>query len=97
MYMQNLSGGKPGSVSADTDKARHRSVIQREIIMKDADYRRSVNEKIQIETEVKRLKNEEAHIRVSLLEKQARLLRLEQDIARSDGELHDLRKKLNLL
>ena len=97
MYTQNLSGGKPGGVSADADKDRHRSVIQREIVMKEVDNRRSVTEKIQIETDLKRLKNEEAHIRVSLTEKQARLLKLEQDIARSDAELHDLRKKLNLL
>jgi septal ring factor EnvC (AmiA/AmiB activator) len=97
MYMQNLSGGLPGSVSTDTEKARHRSAIQREIMMRELDYKRSVNEKIQVEAELKRLKNEEAHIRLSLQEKQTRLLKLEQDIARSDGELRDLKKKLNTL
>lgn len=95
--MQNMSGGTSGGASTDAEKSRHRSVIQREIMMKDADYRRSVNEKMQIETELRGLKNEEAHIRVSLLEKQARLIKLEQDIRRSDGELSELKKKLNLL
>jgi len=97
MYMQNLSGGMPGGMSTDSEKDRRRSAIQRETIMKDADYRRSVNEKIQIEAEINRLKNDEAHIKLSLQERQARLLKLEQEISRLDGEMRDLKKKLNLL
>ena len=97
MYMQNLSGGTPGGASADTEKAKHQSVIQREIMMKEVDYKRSVNEKIQIDSDIKRLKNEEAHIRVSIQEMQPRLLKLEQDIARADEELRNLKRKLNTL
>lgn len=95
--MQNMSSGASGGASADAEKSRHRNVIQREIMMKDADHRRSVNEKMQIETELRGLKNEEAHIRVSLSEKQGRLIKLEQDIKRLDGELGELKKKSNSL
>ena len=97
MHMQNLSGASQGSISTDTEKARHRSAIQREIMMKDVDYKRSVNEKMQIESELKKLKNDEAHIKISMQEKQARLIKMEQDISRSDGELRDLKRKLNTL
>jgi len=65
--------------------------------MKDSDYRRSISEKIQIESELKRLRNDEARVRMSLQERQTRLTKLEQDIAHSDEDLRELRKKLNLL
>lgn len=97
MYAQNLSGGMSSSVSADTEKTRRKNAIQREIIMKDSDYRRSISEKIQIESELKRLRNDEARVRMSLQERQTRLTKLEQDIAHSDEDLRELRKKLNLL
>jgi chromosome segregation ATPase len=99
MYDSNLAGGTSDSNSGvfGQDKTRQRSAIQREIIMQEADYRRSINEKIRLETEIRQLKNDEAHIRVSLQEKQEHLSHLEQDIARSDREIRELKKKLNTL
>ena len=95
--MQDFQSVAPVQSAPDQDKSRRRSVVQREIVMQEADYRRSINEKIKLEAEVRQLKNDEAHIRISLQEKQTHLTRLEQEIARGDSELHDLKKKLNTL
>lgn len=97
MYMQDFQSSTPVQGATDQDKSRRRSVIQREVVMQEADYRRSINEKIKLEAEVRQLKNDEAHIRISLQEKQAQLTRLEQEVARSDSELRELKKKLNTL
>jgi septal ring factor EnvC (AmiA/AmiB activator) len=95
--MQDFQSATPVQGATDQDKSRRRSVIQREIVMQEADYRRSINEKIKLEAEVRQLKNDEAHIRVSLQEKQAQLTHLEQEVARADSELRELKKKLNTL
>ena len=97
MYMQDFQSATSGQGIPDQDKSSKRSVVQREIVMQEADYRRSINEKIKLEAEVRQLKNDEAHIRISLQEKQTHLTRLEQEITRTDSELRDLKKKLNTL
>lgn len=98
MYTQNFSGPAAGqSASDDQDKARQRSAIQREMIMQEADLRRSVNEKANLEVEIRQLKNDEAHIKISLQEKETRLGRLAQDISRAETEMKELKKKLNTL
>jgi len=86
-----------GTADQDKDRARHRSAIQREMIMQEADLRRSVNEKAKLEVEIRQLKNDEAHIKISLQEREARLNRLAQDISRAEAEMKELKKKLNVL
>ena len=99
MYTQNSS--HPGNATAgsaagaDPDKTRQKNNLQREIMMKEMDYKKIFSEKIKLDAEVRKLKNDEAHIKVGLQERQTRLMKLEQDIARSDAELHELRKKFN--
>lgn len=93
MYNQNFSNQTQDAA----DKARQKNTLQRDIMMKEIDYKRKVNEKIHLEAEIRALKNEEAHIRVSLQEKQNRLSRLEQDNGKMENELSVLRKKMNSL
>ena len=79
------------------DKTRQKNEIQREIVMQEADYKKRLNEKVQIESEMRDLKRKEDQLRASIQEKQIRLARLEQEILVSDMALKNLRKKLNLV
>ncbi len=82
---------------AAQDKTRQKNEIQRQIVMQEADYKKRLNEKIQIESEMRDLKRKEDQIRAGIQEKQSRLSRLEQEILVSDTALKNLRKKLNLV
>ncbi len=79
------------------DKVRQKNEIQRQIIMQEADYKKRLNEKVQIESEMRDLKRKDDQIQASILEKRTRLARLEQEIIVSDTELKNLRKKLSLV
>jgi chromosome segregation ATPase len=81
----------------DAEKARQKNVLQREVMMQEIDFKRKTTEKMKLEGEVRALKNQEAHVRVSLQEKQSSLSRLDQDISKMDMELRDMRKKLSAL
>ncbi|MFA6382973.1 MAG: hypothetical protein WCX17_00945 [Parcubacteria group bacterium] len=99
--MQNFSNDDAsqdddGKATAQ-DKARRKSEIQRETIMIESDYRKLANEKASLDMEIRQLKKDEAHIKINLQEKQARLGKVEFELLQLDTNLKSLKKKLNLL
>ena len=101
MYIRNYAGNQRKDDGNEdnnkSDTAGQRSPLQREIIMKEGDYRKVINEKVKIDFEIKKLNQDEAQIRTNLREKQLSLTRLEQDKKNLEEDLSRLKKKLNLL
>jgi len=105
MYINNYPSNQRKNEKSDSgdktakkpDTANEKSAVQREIIMQEADNRRMVNEKVKIDFEVKKLKQDETELRINLRDRQLRLSRLEQEIKTSEDNLSRLRRKLNLL
>lgn len=99
--MQNLShnsvqgGGQDGG--DDQDKSRQKNTLQRDIIMTEADFKKYHNEKVQLEAEIRALKKDEAHIKINLQEKQARLGKVDYELTQAETVLKGLKKKMNLL
>lgn len=84
MYIRNYPGSQKNDNGNNDknnkpDSSGQRGAIQREIIMKEGDYRKVINEKVKIDFEIKKLNEDEAQIRNNLREKQLSLTRLEQD------------------
>jgi chromosome segregation ATPase len=94
--MQNFSSDDAGQADAQ-DKSRQKTNIQREMIMVESDYRKLANEKANLDMEVRQLKKDESHIKMSLQEKQTRLGKVEYELLQLDTTLKSLKKKLNLL
>lgn len=79
------------------DKSRQINTIQRDMIMAEDDFKKYNNEKIQLESEIRALKKEEAHLKINLQDKQGRLSKVEYELTQAEAILKNLKKKLNLL
>ncbi|MEK7598460.1 MAG: hypothetical protein AAB487_01870 [Patescibacteria group bacterium] len=106
MYSKNFSGNQKSNAGDQTnqtnqtnqaDKASQKNVLQREIIMQEADYRKSVNEKVKLEFEIRKIKEEEAQLRISLQGKELGLAKMQQDMKIAEEAIHKTKKKLNLI
>ena len=112
MYIKNFSGNQKNSTGnqanqtnqadqsnkADqANKASQKNALQREIIMQEADYGKSVNEKVKLEFEIRKIKEEEAQLRISLHGKELMMAKLQQDMKIAEEAIHKTKKKLNLI
>lgn len=79
------------------DKSRQKNDIQREIIMQEADMSKVMNEKVQLEAEIRAIKKEEAHLKINLQDKQGRLSKIEYELTQAEVILKNLKRKMNLL
>jgi chromosome segregation ATPase len=99
--MQNFSNdddGQDDSGKIDAqEKSRRKNNIQREMIMLESDFRKLSDEKAALDMEIRQFKKDEAHIKINLQEKQARLGKVEFELLQLDTNLKSLKKKLNLL
>jgi hypothetical protein len=82
---------------SDQDKARQKNTIQRDMIMMESDLRKFTNEKNALDMDIRQLKKDEAHIKINLREKTARLGKVEFELMQLDTTLKGLKKKLNLI
>lgn len=81
----------------DQDKQRKINDLQRETVMLESDLKKQVNAKNQIEVEIRGLEKEEARLRASVLDKQAEIKKIDQEIMLIENDLHGVKKKINLL
>ena len=83
--------------ASSQDKSRKRSDLQREIVMQEADFKKKMNEKILIESEIRSYKKQGAQIKVEIQVRQEKLKKIDQDVMMMDNDLKSLKKKLNLI
>ncbi|HAI74249.1 MAG TPA: hypothetical protein DCS28_02555 [Candidatus Moranbacteria bacterium] len=81
----------------DGEKDRQKRRIQMELLILDSDARKFSNEKISLDAEMRKLKQDEERIRISLDEKKRRYETVTREILSKDEETRRLKKKLNSL
>lgn len=81
----------------DQDKQRKINDLQRESVMLESDLKKQVSAKNQIEVEIRGLEKEEARLRTAVLDKQAEIKKIDQEIMQIENDLHGVKKKINLL
>lgn len=79
------------------DTAAQKNRIQSELIILESDYRKNEREKGELAMEIRRLKKEKTQIEIYLEEKEKGIKKLESEQAMVEGEMKNLKKKLNLL
>ncbi|HCP08736.1 MAG TPA: hypothetical protein DIT25_03000 [Candidatus Moranbacteria bacterium] len=98
--MQNFShnsNSQADDQAADQDKSRQKNTIQRDMIMLESDLRKLTSEKIALDSEIRSLKKDDAHIKISLKEKQTRLGKVDYELIQMDANMKNLKKKLNAI
>lgn len=88
MYQANNSG---------QDKTRQRNDLQREMIMKDGDYKKILSGKIGLEAEIRSLKKEGDRIKMEIQTKEKAIQGIDQKAMMMANEIKSLKKKMNLL
>lgn len=79
------------------DTAAQKNRIQSELIILESDYKKNEREKGELVMEIRRLKKEKTQIEIYLEEKEQGIKKLESEQAMVEGEMKNLKKKLNLL
>ena len=85
------------NVQDEADKDRKKNSINQDLTIQESDYRKALSEKNQLESELRALKKDEAHIKIAMQEKQIKLEKLTQEIFRLETEIKSLKKKFNTL
>jgi septal ring factor EnvC (AmiA/AmiB activator) len=79
------------------DKLRQRNDLQREMIMKEGDYKKILNQKIKLEAEIRGQEKDEERIKVAVQAKKKQIEKIDQEIRMVEAELKNLKKKMNLI
>ena len=83
--------------NGNQDKTRQRNDLQREMIMKDGDYKKILSGKISLEAEIRSLKKEEDRIKVEIQVKEKSIQGIDQKAMMMANEIKNLKKKMNTL
>jgi chromosome segregation ATPase len=79
------------------DTARKRAELQRDLIMVESDLKKENTKKVNLESELRGLKKQEAQIGVEMQQKQTEIKKTEFEIMQLEVKMRDVRKKMNLL
>ncbi len=79
------------------DKTRQKNDLQREMIMKEGDYKKIMGNKTRLEAEIRGLEKEGDRIKVAVQDKKKQIEKIDQEARMVEVELKNLKKKMNLL
>ncbi|MDP1620152.1 MAG: hypothetical protein U0944_00190 [Candidatus Moranbacteria bacterium] len=79
------------------EKRRKMNDLQREMMMLEADLKKTVKEKTLIEAEERKIKKETDYLKIALQKSQIRLQTVERDIVIKQAEINRLKKQVNSL
>ncbi len=83
--------------NSSQDKTRQRNDIQREMIMKDGDYKKILSGKINLEAEIRSLRKEGDRIKMEIQVKEKTIQGIDQKAMMMANEIKTLKKKMNTL
>lgn len=71
--------------------------LQREMIMREDDFKKVLEQKERLEFDLRSLKKEDIRIKLAIQEKQGELQKTDKDIYRMEQSIGELKRKLNML
>jgi len=83
--------------NSSQDKTRQRNDMQREMIMKDGDYKKILSGKINLEAEIRSLRKEGDRIKMEIQVKEKTIQGIDQKAMMMANEIKTLKKKMNTL
>jgi chromosome segregation ATPase len=79
------------------EKRRQRHTIQMDMVILESDLKKSISEKTNLESDIRRIKMDMERLRVDLDQRNQRFEKLAWQIQQGEDEIKRLKKKLNLL
>jgi len=86
-----------GQRGLQEERSRKQREFQREIVMLESDYRKKLNEKNLIDSEIRRFKKQDARIKAETQACLEKLKRLDQDIMMMEMNIKSTKKKMSLV
>lgn len=79
------------------DKTKQRNDLQRDMIMKGADYKKIETKKLVLLAEIRRMESEEKRMDLEIGKKKGEIEKIDQEARMVEIELKNIKKKMNLI
>jgi len=97
MENEDQATGNDGQKVLQEERSRKQRELQREIVMLESDYRKKLNEKNLIDSEIRKFKKQDAKIKVEIQACMEKMKRMDQDIMLMENDIRATKKKMSLV